>query len=268
MPQILKLTDQKDQALEGIYNCIVKSKRILAIVGAGISCSGGIPVTFHTNPVMVLSQTNLVLQDFRSAQGLFGKRNGKMNGKDIFDTSRLTVDNYAEWCKSLAKLREKIADATLSDVHGFLWVLHCKRKLQRIYTQNIDALEDRVGIPLVEVQNHKSIKGGYVPLHGCITRLWCPSCSETIFFGITYWKTFGSGKQPPCPFCIAKKDDSIYFHTLSKHIFIYLIYAIFKLHRNMKTKSTGFGIRRLASCVLTSFFTMSPIPMRKTLLRS
>jgi hypothetical protein len=51
MVQILELISQKDascQELEHISDCVVNSQRIVVVAGAGISCSGGIPVFFPT----------------------------------------------------------------------------------------------------------------------------------------------------------------------------------------------------------------------------
>jgi NAD-dependent histone deacetylase SIR2 len=101
-------------------------------------------------------------------------------------------------------LRATIADAKVSRTHGFLWILHCKHKLLRIYTQNIDALESKMGIPLVEVPGHKFIQGGYVPLHGTLTQLRCGICSTTRFFGKAFQKSFQTGEVPDCPGCIAE----------------------------------------------------------------
>jgi hypothetical protein len=49
MYRTLLLADQDRETMEGleyIYDCIVKSEKIVVISGAGISCSGGIPVGF------------------------------------------------------------------------------------------------------------------------------------------------------------------------------------------------------------------------------
>lgn len=145
-------------------------------------------------------------QDFRSPNGLYSMTKGtgvhKTAMKDLFDASQLrSSDSHSTWFKCMAELREKAANATISRTHGFLWVLHCKHKLQRIYTQNIDGLEDRIGIPSVKPPYHKIIPGGHVKLHGSLTTLRCSSCSRTRFFSKGYMKDFGTGKAPDCPSC-------------------------------------------------------------------
>jgi NAD-dependent SIR2 family protein deacetylase len=105
-------------------------------------------------PVLVASQYDLwsckifwivklnFSQDFQSRNGLFSvpraKRERKATFKDIFDSR---CADTPEWNKFMGQLHKTIAGVTITDTHGFLWVLHCKHKLQRIYTQNIDALE-------------------------------------------------------------------------------------------------------------------------------
>lgn len=112
----------------------------------------------------------------------------------------------------MGQLRETVARATISNTHGFLWVLHCKNKLLRIYTQNIDGLERRIGIPLVESPNHQFLQGGYVPLHGTLTQLICTRCLATRFFGEVDMKVFQSGKAPDCSSCLGKGESNSYFY--------------------------------------------------------
>lgn len=145
-------------------------------------------------------------QDFRSSDGLFSKSTriggSKVPLKDLFDANRLRTTNaYSTWLKYMAQLREKAANATISRTHGFLWLLHCKHKLQRIYTQNIDGLEDRIGIPSVQYPHHKFIEGGHVKLHGSLTILRCPTCSSSRFFSKSYMTDFEAGTAPVCPSC-------------------------------------------------------------------
>jgi NAD-dependent histone deacetylase SIR2 len=143
-------------------------------------------------------------KDFRSSDGLFSRstRIGGRKVKDLFDANQLrSPEGYSAWLKYMAELREKAANATISRTHGFLWVLHCKHKLQRIYTQNIDGLEDRIGIPSVQYPHHKFIEGGHVKLHGSLTVLRCTTCSSSRFFSKSYMKDLGNGIAPSCPSC-------------------------------------------------------------------
>jgi NAD-dependent SIR2 family protein deacetylase len=106
----------------------------------------------------------------------------------------------------MASLRQTTAQAPISNTHGFLWVLHCKLKLQRLYTQNIDGLEARIGIPLVESPNHRTIKGGYVALHGSLTQVRCSQCFTKRLFGREYVDEFLAGETASCPLCVARGE--------------------------------------------------------------
>src|SRR5262245_35242374 len=138
---------------------------------------------------------DLTGQDFHSPDGLFsmtkGTRVNKTALKDLFDGSYLqSSDAFSVWLKSMAELWEKVAEAMISRTHGFLWVLQC------IYTQNINGLEDQVGIPSVESPYHKVILGGHVKFHGSLTTLQCMSCSSTRFFTKGFMKDLENGKVP------------------------------------------------------------------------
>jgi NAD-dependent histone deacetylase SIR2 len=149
---------------------------------------------------------DLIEQDFRSKEGLFSKSKhigGKeVRWKDLFDANQLlSSDDHATWLQAMAELRKMAANATISRTHGLLWVLHCKHKLQRIYTQNIDGLEDRIGVPSVHYPHHKFIQGGHVKLHGSLTILRCRKCSSSRFFSKSYMKELEAGNAPECPSC-------------------------------------------------------------------
>lgn len=157
-------------------------------------------------------------QDFRSSDGLFSRstqiEGRKVPLKHLFDWSQLqSPAAYSAWLMYMAELREQAANATISRTHGFLWVLHCKHKLQRIYTQNIDGLEDRIGIPSVRYPHHKSIEGGHVKLHGSLTILRCTSCSSSRFFSKSYMQELETGIAPTCPSCC--ESIRIQFSTLA-----------------------------------------------------
>ena len=146
-------------------------------------------------------------QDFRSKDGLFSvseEDQPKKKVKHFFHSSAVsgvTPQEKVEWYKFMGTLRETIANAKVSYTHRFLWVLHCKKKLQRIYTQNVDALEGRMGIPLVESPYHTVMEGGYVSLHGSLTQLRCMLCGSRKFFSKAYAEKFKSGHAPPCTSC-------------------------------------------------------------------
>jgi len=91
--------------------------------------------------------------------------------------------------------------APLSETHGFLLALHLAGKLLRNYTQNIDGLEERAGLPLVESPHHKYMYGGYVSLHGALLQLQCKRCYRCTFFAECYIASFSIGEAPECHWC-------------------------------------------------------------------
>ena len=114
---------------------------------------------------------------------------------------------------------------SVSSTHRFLRTLRDRRKLVRVYTQNIDGLEARAGL-VSDLSKGKgsrsrfcrkavvdppvgllpsSVDGGngceVVPLHGTLTHLRCTQCSTIIPWKATSTSLFSQGLAPPCPSC-------------------------------------------------------------------
>ena len=143
-----------DDEVAIVAEIIRSAKRIVAIVGAGISTSSGIP-------------------DFRSAGGLYSiveKLELDLPQPEcLFDIRYFKDDpvpfySFLPWLYS-GKKRGK-AGKGLGKAHIFLRKLEEKRKLQRVYTQNIDNLEAQAGIEKV------------VYCHGRMDTCKCLSCKE------------------------------------------------------------------------------------------
>ncbi|KAJ3106963.1 Coiled-coil domain-containing protein 40 [Phlyctochytrium planicorne] len=105
-----------------------KAKRCVAITGAGISVSAGIP-------------------DFRSESGLYNLIKDRypdtiLKGKDLFDASlfrdAVSTKLFFEFMASLKVMAD---GAQSTPTHEFLRSLQSNGKLVRWYTQNIDCLE-------------------------------------------------------------------------------------------------------------------------------
>jgi NAD+-dependent protein deacetylase SIR2 len=101
----------------------------------------------------------------------------------------------------MANLRQDSARAVLSHAHTFILSLHIMGRLLRNYTQNIDCLEERAGIPLVESPHHLYIRGGHVRLHGSIMALLCDTCFRKTHFSEVHIPEFSEGRRPDCFFC-------------------------------------------------------------------
>jgi len=127
-----------DCSLAGVVRCIAegRSLRVVALVGAGISTSAGVP-------------------DFRSATGLW-KDAGT---RDLFSLEGFTSEPARFWYKAA----ELFADRKPTRAHALLAKLSQEGLLQRVYTQNIDGLEMDAGVP------HELI----VQCHGSATRVVC-----------------------------------------------------------------------------------------------
>ncbi|KJA22337.1 hypothetical protein HYPSUDRAFT_109853, partial [Hypholoma sublateritium FD-334 SS-4] len=79
-----------------------------------------------------------------------------------------------EYCKVVTTLASKTAAAKPTPFHFMLRALDNARLLARLYTQNIDSLESKVGFDLLD----HSGKARCIALHGSLLDLRCDSCSE------------------------------------------------------------------------------------------
>ncbi|KDQ50066.1 hypothetical protein JAAARDRAFT_142547 [Jaapia argillacea MUCL 33604] len=196
------LTSQR--TLSDISLAIAKSKRIVVVTGAGISCSCGIP-------------------DFRSPDGLYNLvkeryPNVVLKGRDLFDASLFRDPTSASvFYTFISQLKRSIDSATPSATHAFLKTLDVKGNLLRSYTQNIDGLEERSGL-LGSSSNGAKAVGGKgkgkirvkevrnVQLHGDIHRVRCTFCSAELTCTKEHMEVFEQGQAPDCPECSARSQ--------------------------------------------------------------
>jgi NAD-dependent histone deacetylase SIR2 len=180
---------------------VAKSKRMVVVTGAGISCSSGIP-------------------DFRSSDGLYNlvksqHPNALVRGKDLFNAAVFRDTTTTQiFYTFMAELKSAIDVATPSPTHRFLKTLDVKGKLLRSYTQNIDGLEERAGLlgtssaeALASSKgkaklNVKDVKN--VQLHGDIRRVQCTMCSATYDCEDSHIQAFKLGDPPECPDCVLR----------------------------------------------------------------
>ncbi|ODV82877.1 hypothetical protein CANARDRAFT_178180 [[Candida] arabinofermentans NRRL YB-2248] len=179
----LDLENQID--LNKITKSIIKSKKIITLTGAGISCNAGIP-------------------DFRSTQGLYSKNlNNNIKGKDLFDISLFRNDSTIEiFCKFMEKLYTKTKIAKPTKTHEFIKNLKNHKKLIKCYTQNIDGLEKQCGLNLGYNENWKSID--VVQLHGDLNKLSCTLCYDEFQWDDENKALLKDGNMPECPTCLNK----------------------------------------------------------------
>ena len=159
--------ETKPSTLEEVAN-FIKSDRCRSIVilaGAGMSVRSGIP-------------------DFRSPNGMYATMNADLLTADELEREAIRMDPSAALeqglflnnplpCLELVRdfllgTREERWKATLA--HRFVELLHAKTgKLARLYTQNIDGLEDQCSqLPREKVVN----------VHGTMDRAECAMCNQ------------------------------------------------------------------------------------------
>ncbi|KAI7869693.1 DHS-like NAD/FAD-binding domain-containing protein [Spinellus fusiger] len=172
---ISQQTQANDQFVADLAACVARSKRVLVITGAGISCSGGIP-------------------DFRSSDGLYNlvkKKHPKtvLRGQELFDATLFRDESQTKcFYTFMAELKSLISTAKPTETHTFISALQERGQLMRCYTQNIDCLEERLNLPVVQ-------------LHGSMANVKCTLCCSLYDFSTEYERQFREGSPPPCPKC-------------------------------------------------------------------
>jgi len=168
-----------DVTLEGIAKKILAGgcKKIVVLTGAGISVNAGIP-------------------DFRNPKsGLYSANSMKEYGLPsptaAFDINfiRETPEPFFKLCKKIfMPVHEGKIQPTLT--HKFISLLHSKGLLLRNYTQNIDGLEFKCGLP----------NDLLVESHGTFNRVYCMQCKQA---GDTeyFWDCVAKDQLPYCTQC-------------------------------------------------------------------
>lgn len=190
----VSLGDSSAQDVLGdIAQAVARARRIVFITGAGISCSAGIP-------------------DFRSTGGLYNlaKQCGSnlvLKGQDLFDISLFRDPKTVElFYMFMAGLRQATDAAQPTPMHRFMKLIKDKGKLLRCYTQNIDGLEIRCGLPTSHLT---SKQGTVVQLHGNIHMLHCSVCDYKSGWTQEYQSEFARGNAPSCPACEAMENARV-----------------------------------------------------------
>jgi len=165
---------------------IGRSRRVLALTGAGISTAAGIP-------------------DFRGPQGLYVTR--RYDPEKVFEIGwfRRSPEYFYEFSRDFVAT---VKDVQPTFTHLFLAELEQSGRLAGVVTQNIDILHQLAGSRTV------------VELHGSYRSATCTGCGEQQR-ELTYewWEeAMRSGPTPPvapCPACGAVlKPDIVFFGEL------------------------------------------------------
>lgn len=136
IPPSSRQSSHAPRDLARVWEAVANARRIAVICGAGISVS---------------SPANI--PDFRSAQGLFRKLKekhpnvGLQSGKDLFDANLFNSPTTSACFYSMVSELKAMADAAApTTFHHLLKRLDMEGRLMRVYTQNIDGLEEKAGL--------------------------------------------------------------------------------------------------------------------------
>eukprot|EP00892_Ulva_mutabilis_P005752 jgi/Ulvmu1/3549/UM166_0003.1 len=179
--------------LQGIAKLILEGrvKRCIAMVGAGISVSAGIP-------------------DFRTpGTGLYDNLHqyGLPEPEDVFD-----IQFFRQNPKPFCRLAKELLPGTYipTPTHMFLTLLHKKGLLQRCFTQNIDSLEVSAGLP----------KEVVVAAHGNFDTASCIDCSAPAVLSEVF-DCISQEKISRCKHCrgLVKPDIVFFGESLPERFF-------------------------------------------------
>ncbi|XP_050441297.1 NAD-dependent protein deacetylase sirtuin-1-like isoform X1 [Adelges cooleyi] len=170
--------------LDDVIRLLKTSTRIMVLTGAGVSVSCGIP-------------------DFRSHNGVYARLATEF--PDLPDPqSMFCIDYFRKDPRPFFKFAREIYPGQFkpSPSHQFIRALEKKGRLLRNYTQNIDTLEQVVGIEKV------------IECHGSFATASCTQCGHKVSADIIKPDVFEQ-RIPRCPICVdgngIMKPDIVFF---------------------------------------------------------
>ncbi|CCE62205.1 hypothetical protein TPHA_0C00480 [Tetrapisispora phaffii CBS 4417] len=191
--------ESSNETLQRINKALNRSRKIAVLTGAGISCNAGIP-------------------DFRSSTGLYDLVKSQYpeltirTGQEMFDISlfrdEMKIQVFATF---MEKLYTSTRLAKPTKTHRFIAHLRNRNKLLRCYTQNIDGLEELLGLEMSKKEMESKTNGfvnrwknfDVVQLHGDLNSLACTRCFHTFEWNRFLARSFRRGELPSCPECLA-----------------------------------------------------------------
>ncbi|KAK1963915.1 DHS-like NAD/FAD-binding domain-containing protein, partial [Colletotrichum sublineola] len=175
------------------------ASKVVIVTGAGISTNAGIPLSL------------IIRYDFRSKDGNYFRR-----GRSIFRSSALiNPGDRSRFYKEITQIRQMFKKANPTETHRFIKRLRDTGRLVQNYTQNIDCLEEKVGLSTGLQKEPTSLSGDTkgvdcVLLHGSLLFLRCFLCLKrhNRDEGKHEEETL-SGNEPPCPSCAKVSADRV-----------------------------------------------------------
>ncbi len=125
-----------------------------------------------------------------------------IRGKDFFDASFFHSEKTRPlFFKFIAELKEMCDVANPTLTHQFLKELVEEKRILRWYTQNIDGLEERVGLETsVTVKSTTQVKNiPVIGLHGTLGKLSCTVCKTSVEY--EQHEVLKEGSAPGCGTC-------------------------------------------------------------------
>jgi NAD-dependent SIR2 family protein deacetylase len=156
------------KGLEAVANLLRGRKNIMVLTGAGISVSSGIP-DFRSKKVGLYETLDAEGLGLSCPEDLFDLAFFQEDPRPFYKFARqLYFPNAADTSSDAKSSKEHRVHP--SDSHKLLALLDQKKKLLRIYTQNIDGLEANAGV------SHKKI----VYAHGSLQWATCCHCKRKV----------------------------------------------------------------------------------------
>ncbi|ETV69722.1 hypothetical protein, variant 2 [Aphanomyces astaci] len=182
-------------SLDNAVQALKEAKRIVVVVGAGISVSCGIP-------------------DFRSKDGIYAMVKDMAldlpDPESLFDMDFFRSNPIPFYRFAAAFFNGKSFTPSLT--HRFLRRLQDQHQLLRVYSQNVDGLEAAAGVTNV------------IQCHGTLTTSSCMSCGYALDTTTALQRCKGSKDHiPKCPQCndgILKPDITFFgeaLHDATRH---------------------------------------------------
>lgn len=151
--------------IHALRSLLQRSRRIVALTGAGISTESGIP-------------------DFRSPGGLWTTGIKPITYQDFVASEDARLE---EWRRRFA-MNERFANAEPNAGHHGLVRLMQEERLLGVVTQNIDGLHQRAGLPVDSV----------IEIHGNSTRAHCLDCRTPMALTTVRATIDRTGASPRC----------------------------------------------------------------------
>lgn len=176
----------RSEALDLLLKALRKRRKIVVVAGAGISVSAGIP-------------------DFRSADGLFrtlrDEHKLKGSGKELFDASVYKDNSSTSSFHDMVRELSKVCDSAKPTLfHRLVARLAKENRLLRLYTQNVDGLENDLEPLKTETPlSHKAPWPRTIQVHGGLEKMVCQKCRHISDFQP---HLFEGPDPPPCPECV------------------------------------------------------------------